>query len=527
MEVHGRPQGRLGRQALGEKSPRDAGEDVAGPARGHSGISRRVEDGLAPRRCDHRVGALQRHGRARLPGQSASALDPGGLDLGDGATEEPRRLAGVRREQPGASRVAEVRQSVDERRERVGVEHDRPLDVAGQLPDETLGLRIEAEAGAERQGIHAEGEIQDSLARLRRHGLGAGLRKRLGHRLHEVRRHDGLLTEAGGARHEARADPERAATGEDGRPRLPQRARHHEQVTEASLVGIDGSRREKSLDVRRLEESGQESFLQPGAGDPEVGELDLAPVGQARGQVEPDLGQAEGDGQGGVDRGAQALPVLGGQPRGQVERADGLAAGVHGLDGIGDGPRRRATHTRAQEGVHDEIRLAERPAERLEGRSVRHFRQRQAAPLERGEVRGGVAADLAATRGEPDRDERAAGRQMPGDHKTVSPVLPLPGHDGHPPPVDRPEHPLDHVDGAPARILHQDEARHAVALRRPPVRPAHLVARGEADHGVASPSVRTWARARPASCVSERWSRRTPRASPIAAARPLRTRVGR
>ena len=237
--------------------------------------------------------------------------------------------------------------------------------------------------------------------------------------------------------------------------------------------------------------------------------------------------------------------AVGREPRRQVERADGPPAAPAALMAS------IAAATAPSPG-------RARPSRAARRRRCRRRRARRGGDRRRSRPASGASATLSPARRSASRFTRASpctsagpphepgGTRAPrpsrwrATTKPSPPLLPFPQTTAMRRPRDRAQHALERVGGPAARVLHQEEARHAVVLRRAPVGAAHLLGGDERDHaprlprleagrahGAPSPSARTCATARPASWLSETWRRRTPRASPSSAVRPERASAWR
>ncbi len=184
-------------------------------------------------------------------------------------------------------------------------------------------------------------------------------------------------------------------------------------------------------------------------------------------------------------RARQAPPRRRAAPRAGRARRRARPRGVDGLDRRPDRARRRAAHARARAGRRRRGRR--RPARRGGGRTALPVGSgASATPLagapERVQVDPRVALDVVGAPHEPNGDAGPTPEQVTGHDEAVSAVVALAADDRDPAASGRAEHALERVDGAAARILHQQEARHAVALRRAAIGPPHLLRRRERDH---------------------------------------------
>ncbi len=296
VEVDRRDQHLGRRDTLCEQPSRDAREHVAGASGRHPGIARRVHGHPAVGTRHHGPRALQRDVSAALGRQAPRAPHPVGLDVRDPAAEEPRRLARVRRQEPGRRSLAAERQPAGERGQGIGVHDHGALDVTHQGLDGGLRLRIEADPGAEGHCVHAREELHDPLHRLPGERPRGGLREGLRHGLEEVACHYGLLGCRRRARHESRAGPEGAEAGEHRRAGPPDGARHDEEMPVGPLVGIHRPRGQDRPHVGRLGQARRGSTLEPRAWDAQVDDLHAAGARGALRRDQRDLRQPEGHG---------------------------------------------------------------------------------------------------------------------------------------------------------------------------------------------------------------------------------------
>ena len=169
----------------------------------------------------HRPCSLQRDVGAALGRQAPRARDPVGLDLGDPAAEEPRRLARMRRQEPWRRSLAAERQTG--RRARSGRQRPRPwadrrhAPVSGRRP-------ASPDRGLPRGQGHASMRDRSSTIRSTAFGTASARRspaKAPSSARGRCARHHGLLGRRRRARHEARAGPRAPRQASTAAPVLP------------------------------------------------------------------------------------------------------------------------------------------------------------------------------------------------------------------------------------------------------------------------------------------------------------------
>ena len=209
--------------------------------------------------------------------------------------------------------------------------------------------------------------------------------------------------------------------------------------------------------------------------------------------------------------------AVGGQPRGQVQAQTGRPAALMASIAAATGPGSRAARAGPQQGVDDDVGVPE-----LRGHAPEGGPRRPPGPRRRTRRRaGGRPGSPARPPGprrpvpRPSGDAGAAPEQVARDDEAVAAVAPLPAHDGDAPAADRAQRALERVGGPAPSVLHEDEARHAVALRSRAGRLGASPRRWPAGSRRAlrrvprfggsrpSPSARTCATASPASWVRE------------------------
>src|SRR5438093_7808893 len=99
-------------------------------------------------------------------GKRAGHLDAIALDVGHGAAEHPRQLAGVWRETARRWRSAERVEVTGERRQRVGVEHQRTAKIVSELAGERLSFGVEPEPRPHHGSVTGLGQLVEGLASL-------------------------------------------------------------------------------------------------------------------------------------------------------------------------------------------------------------------------------------------------------------------------------------------------------------------------------------------------------------------------
>ena len=159
--------------ALREERRHDAGQHVAGPGGRECGRSVRGDEDALARRGDERVGALQQDHRAEARSGATSGVETVGVDLLRIRAEQPCELAAVRR-QHGRGRAGERLQLP----QRVGVEHDRQLELLEQDPhqlDRPVGA---SEARPDRDRVRLLGGFEHCVDRAREQATRRVLRQR-------------------------------------------------------------------------------------------------------------------------------------------------------------------------------------------------------------------------------------------------------------------------------------------------------------------------------------------------------------
>ncbi len=167
------------------------------------------------------------------------------------------------------------------------------------------------------------------------------------------------------------------------------------------------------------------------------------------------------------------------EPGREIEGDHGHAAAggraVDLLDDLSGETARRPRQARAEQSVHDEIRLGEGAGHRGRSGLVVDFLD-LAPPAPKG--LGSVARDLGAKAHQKHARARAFGFEVAGDHEAVAAVVAFAAE--HEDPSAPHRGPLARDDGgrAPSRILHEPRAGNAQGLDRPSIQGPHF-GRGE------------------------------------------------
>ena len=179
-------------------------------------------------------------------GELASCVHPTCLDRGRRDRRESRHLSWMGREDGGPCPPREGLRGPLRRRgecvEPIGVDDERAGTAGDERPHEGAHAHVRSETGAENDGVALRCQGERLLRGLCGQRPVGTRRQAHGHQLSPCRRHRGLGRSG-------RRDGDEAGTGaqgsgrrENGGPRLPHRARHHQQVTVGPLVD-PGARR--------------------------------------------------------------------------------------------------------------------------------------------------------------------------------------------------------------------------------------------------------------------------------------------
>ena len=172
---------------LGQGGRDDAGQHVARAGGGQGGRARAVDHRRAARRAGDRARALQHHHGAGQLGQLAGAGQAVGLHLGPLASQQPRRLAGVGREDRRRGPPAQPRRALAQVPEAVGVDHRRERHRLQHVAHERGGPGRAAEARAQGERADPAGLVHH-LRDARRPEAAVLVGDRRGHDLEQVRR---------------------------------------------------------------------------------------------------------------------------------------------------------------------------------------------------------------------------------------------------------------------------------------------------------------------------------------------------
>ena len=364
------------------------------------------------------------------------------------------------------------------------VDRHRLAQLGDQAPRDLPGLRVEADAGADGDGVARRGELGHDLARLQPDRARGRLGQRLGHRLQHQARDDRLLAERRRDRDQPASGAHRGRGAQRGRAGLAERPGHQQEVAVGPLVGAARTRRKMAPDVARLEEKRRDP-----ACDLDVGHADRNHP-HASGQRRPRAGDqaalepGERQGQHRLDGGCLMPSIVRRDARGDIERDDRPRASVDERDRPRDVPFRRAAGAGAQERVDHDVG----PREPSRGRRVVFERERtDPGASELRELPTGVAADLVGREGQHHRGPRAVALEPARHDEAVAPVAALAADHDHPRAArgraQLAEPGDDRVGGAAPGVLHQGRARNAQLGDRAPVEPPHLLGGEDTLHG--------------------------------------------
>jgi hypothetical protein len=410
-------------EALGQQRPGEAGEHVPGAAGGQrrhpGGIDGQPPVGVG----DHRVVALEQHGRPPALRLAGGLLQPRPGGVGG----EPGELAGVRGQQ-GRSPPLGQRPAGAEGEQAVGVDHGRALVGGQQPPDHLLGAvgppqpRPDPDGGGLTQPAPAgvvgvAGQPPARLGQGHGQGLGHGRPDPVGHRGGHGQHQQPGAGAAGGQPHQGRG-PTHARAAPD-----------QQQHPAAALVLLGPGHRDQAGQVRGLAHP-PAAGLQ---GQPDVGHLQPAHALAARGQDVAGLDRLEGHGDGGRDRLAGDLAGGPVDPRGDVDRDHRGAGGLGGRDRLGHRPPGGAARAGAEESVQDQVGPGQQPGRQagLEGPHP------ASGPPDQGRATPPLGVQVVRVAG----DQRLGPGAAPGQPRQrlqgVAAVVALAGQGDHPPPGHR------------------------------------------------------------------------------------------
>ncbi len=365
---------------------------------------------------------------------------------------------------------------------RVGVDHHGPRHLGHEGARERLGLRVEGDAGAERDRVTLHAELHEMLARFDGQGLAGRLGNRLGHGLHAEAGHDRLLGCGRGHGAEPHPASERGAPRQRRRSRLSDRPGDDEQVTVGALVSFHRPRRKELADVGLVYQEGADAASHLDVRDADGNDHDAPRVLRRRLEQERALQAGEGDGERGAHGVTEQGAAVGAEPGREIEGDHGNAAArgraVDLLDDLGGQAARRAGQSRAEQGVHHEIRLGQGSGHRGETGLVVDLLDLAPPALE---GLAGVARDLGAEAHQEHAGARALGLEVAGDHEAITAVVALAAEDED---AAAPHGgPLAGNDGGRStpRVLHEPGARNVQRLDGPSIQHPHL---GGGEHGL-------------------------------------------
>ena len=167
MHPRGEPGGIEGCHALGQERRRHSGEHVTGAGRGHPRIARLVVGRVADPGHE-RAGSLEHDhcvDRSRhVGGSSLEKLAFVGLTAPRLVAEEAEHLSGMRREHPGPVVLVKPFGNRRQRPERIGVEHNRHVQLAPQREHEFADSVRPADPGPHRDCVDAA-KLQEETIR--------------------------------------------------------------------------------------------------------------------------------------------------------------------------------------------------------------------------------------------------------------------------------------------------------------------------------------------------------------------------
>ena len=216
-----------------------SGEHIAGPCRGHARISAGGKEYIPIGIDDN--GACTLHDKDGLIGvrRLADNTEEIVCRLLRFLAKETGEFAHMRCENRYLRQLAQSVKMPAKRINRIGIHHERNLDIGGKEADKFTRLRLAPEARADQYGILMRSTGKHRLKCLDTAEISHPLiRNWNDHHLCQLRGKHRIEPFGHGERHQPRADAQRRLCRQRRRSRHAECARHHEDTAAGALVGI-------------------------------------------------------------------------------------------------------------------------------------------------------------------------------------------------------------------------------------------------------------------------------------------------